>query len=421
MNFITVSYFLIKICSFVIPESISFRMNTLAFYLQLGIPVISIIVGLVYCLNNWSKSLFRRLISLLLLVMAFGLLINFAALHNYFLIYPHISRTGFIFVLLFPTLLYFSFYFGLLKHKFRRIDLLHFLPLVIYIINYLPFFFTSGVNKIKILQSEKLGGFNEGWLLPSFGAPLMSLAFNLFYIHLFVKQLNTSSLKSIQIKKLYFFIGYLVIHCLPMLFMFLEYYEKPSDDNFGFIFYATINIFFFSKLIATPEWLFYNEKEMTSDDFDSSKINTSPLLKINSRLTPRLNELSKKENEMIIRLLELCYENKLFLDADFNQKKLANLLQTSEYKIRILLEKAYGLNFVEYNNLLKIKYLIENYPKKRKTWKRTKIENLATELGYKSLNSFYINFKKIVGITPGEYFKQQDGMLDNNKVKVETV
>ena len=396
-------------------------MHSLSFYLQLGIPVSSIIVGLVYFFNNCRKSLFRRLISLLLIVMSLGLLINFAGLHNYFLIYPHISRTGFIFVLLLPSLLYFSFYFGLLKQKFRKIDLLHFLPLLIYIINYLPFFFSSAENKIRLLQLEKLGSYNEGWLLPMFGAPLMSLAFNLFYIYLFVKQLNRSSLKSVQIKKLYFFVGYLVIHCLPMLFMFLGYYENPSDENFGFILYAIVNIFFFFKLISTPEWLFYNEKEMDRGDLDSSKINTSPLLRINSRLTPRLNELSKKENETIIRLLDVYYENKLFLDADFNQKKLANLLQTSEYKIRILLEKAYGLNFVEYNNLLKIKYLIENYPKKRKTWKRTKIENLATELGYKSLNSFYINFKKIVGITPGEYFKQQDGMLDNNKVKVETV
>ena len=399
-------------------------MHTLSFYLQLGIPLSSLFVAIVYFFYNRKKGLFQRLLSLHLFITSMGLLVSFIAINDLFVYVPHLLRTGFLFALLVPPMLYITFYNGLLKKPFRKNVLLHFMPVTLYIINYFSYYIKSAEEKVAILEQVKLGSFSEGWIFPPYFVPILSFMQTTFYIILFVQKskiaIEINTPKSI-LQLMRFLIYYMVIHYSPVLLMVFNLYDTHAIDSWIAIIYAVANIIFFCTIISFPEWLFANDFNLTIGKNQVTEKNSCFPEKMYTRLTPNLIELSQAEKSLLNVLHDSFQKNKLFLDADFNQKKLANLLQTSEYKIRILLEKAYGLNFVEYNNLLKIKYLIENYPKKRKTWKRTKIENLATELGYKSLNSFYINFKKIVGITPGEYFKQQDGMVDNNKVKVETV
>ena len=411
MNFITLSCFLIKICSFVIPESISFRMNTLAFYLQIGIPLSSLLVAIVYFFYNRKNGLFQKLLSIYLLVTSLGLLVSFIAINNFFVYFPHLIRTGFLFGLLVPVMLYITFCYGLLKNSFSKYTLLHFLPIVIYVINYLPYFIKSAEEKIILLEQKKLASFNEGWLLPAYFIPIMSFLQTSFYIILFIKKFsNFRLLKSskTQFKLMRFLIGYMFIHYAPVVLMLFKLYDNHAIDSWIAITYAIANILFFFKIITTPEWLFSHEFEIMNAGTTPLAPNPSLQTSIASRLTPNLTDLSTNEKELMSRLLELCHKKKVFLQSDFNQKKVALLLDSTEYKIRTLVEKAYKMNFVEFNNHQKIQYLLQQYQQENSKWKQKKFYVISEKLGYKSLNSFYQNFKKIAGVTPGEYFNTSD-------------
>jgi YesN/AraC family two-component response regulator len=46
--------------------------------------------------------------------------------------------------------------------------------------------------------------------------------------------------------------------------------------------------------------------------------------------------------------------------------------------------------------------------RKNKQWQRYSFVAIARKLGYMSVNSFYLNFKRIAGVTPKEYFSAKD-------------
>ena len=82
---------------------------------------------------------------------------------------------------------------------------------------------------------------------------------------------------------------------------------------------------------------------------------------------------------------------------------MAEKLDVSEYKIRLIVEKAYGIKFSEFSNYRKTYFLL-NEMRKNPQWKKYSFVAIARKLGYLSTNSFYLNFKRISGVTPKEYF-----------------
>lgn len=392
-------------------------MKPLAYYLQIGAAISSLYVGLIYIFYNWKKGLFHRLLGTNFIIMSMGLIVNFVSMNNYFLIFPHLSRTGFLFMLLMPPILYFSIFRGFLRKPFKKTDLIHFLPLLIYIINFLPYFIKSGEEKVLLLREHNIGTFNEGWLFRGYFIPILLFSQTIYYILVFsrkIKEFPITQVSEAYIKFFYYFKTYLILHFSSLLLIFIDYFLDLKVGYMIALAYALINTIFFLKVISTPEWIFSDSVEEENNDSLKSPSNVDKILEqINMQLTPTIGELTKLEQLTLKEITHLCDKDSLFLEADFQQKNLAKALNCSEYKVRILLEKAYGLNFVEFNNHLKIKHFLINYKRKEGSWKLLKMSIISEKLGYKSLNSFYLNFKKITGLTPGDFFNSNK--IDNVK------
>ena len=266
----------------------------------------------------------------------------------------------------------------------------------------------SAEEKIALLNLDNLGTFNEGWLLPAYFIPVLNFLQTSFYVFVFIKK--TNELKAAQVPKayihfFYYFTGYLLIHFIPLFLMVFGYYNRHKIESWIPLAYALANTIFFLKVISTPEWIFSSSEEGEENDSSNNSLNVEKLLnQIDLKLTPNIEELNEAEEDVLKQIIKLCEKESRFLNADFQQKNLSKALKCSEYKLRILLEKAYGLNFVEFNNHLKIKHFLINYKRKDASWKLLKMNVIAEKLGYKSLNSFYLNFKKITGVTPGDFF-----------------
>ena len=61
-----------------------------------------------------------------------------------------------------------------------------------------------------------------------------------------------------------------------------------------------------------------------------------------------------------------------------------------------------NISFVEYSNRLKINSIIQRLDH-QKSLRNYTIEALAKEAGYKSVNAFNTNFKKLLKVTPSQY------------------
>lgn len=390
-------------------------MEKLAYYLQIGTTTSSIVFALVFAFYNWNKSLFKKLLAFQFVILAFGLFINFIAFNNFFSLFPHLSRTGLLCALIIPPIQFIAIYSGLGERKLKWTDLLHFMPALLYVINFYPYFTLSAAEKIIILENNSIAKFNEGFL-PAYFLPVLSLVQTTFYLIWFgflAKNLKKEISSTTLLQFIYFIMVTMVFHYLPAIMVILYYYDAHDITNWLPVIYAITNLFFFFKILATPEWLFYQktapkEPVVVPKISVVSKREISPLeAELVTKLSPKKLQLTTEELRLFDRFTAVVEAERLFLDPTFSQKGVAEKLGVSEYKIRLLLDKAYGIKFSEFTNYRRTYFLLHEM-RKNGQWKRYSFVAIARKLGYMSANSFYMNFKKISGVTPKEYFNSEE-------------
>ncbi|MCU0438961.1 MAG: helix-turn-helix domain-containing protein [Raineya sp.] len=110
--------------------------------------------------------------------------------------------------------------------------------------------------------------------------------------------------------------------------------------------------------------------------------------------------------ENILQKIEiLMAQEKPFLQSDFSLPSLAKSLKVSPHQLSQIINETLGQNFFEFTAQYRIqeaqKLLIS------KEYQNIKIEEIAEMVGYNSKSSFNTSFKKIVGLTPSEFRKNQ--------------
>ncbi len=386
-------------------------MNELAYYLQLGTASISAVMAVVFAYYNWKKGLFNQILSLQFMLVAYGLFVSFFAFNNLFVVYPHVSRTGLLCAMLLPPLSFLALEKGIGKKRIRAIDLLHLAPAALYIVNFWNYFPLSAAEKVAVLQNYSIGEFEEGYLPPYF-LPAVSIAQTTFYLIAYASLIKKikPALASNPVRHLvYYIFGYLILNYLPPIMGALHYYDAQAITSWMPVLYASANIFFFFKVLGTPEWLFGLHATNSSKPSPRVALKVDEPLEIEQQimdlLSPKTLELSADEMDLFSRFTKIIEADKLYLSPNFTQKNLAVQLHTSEYKLRLLLDKTYAMKFSDFLNYRKIYYCINEY-RKNPQWKKFSIAAIARILGYSSVNSFYLNFKRITGLTPKDYFNE---------------
>jgi AraC-like DNA-binding protein len=384
-------------------------MEKLAYFLQIVTTISSALFAIVFLFYNWNKSVFKKLLAVQFLVISYGLFINFLAINNFFSYFPHLSRTGLLCAFLIQPLQFLAIYKNFTGKKFHWLDMLHFLPALLYITNFYNYFILSASEKIVFIESNSVAKFSEGFL-PDYFLPIFSILQTTFYIiwiGLLLKKIKKEISSKTVLYFIYFMMIYMAFHYLPPVMAVLYYYDTHSITSWMPVIYAVVNLVVFFKILATPEWLFYNTPnnvEVSIMKPTSSQQEPSLLeIELITKLSPKKLQFSIEENRLFERFTEAIEADQFFLLPNFSQKNVAEKLDVSEYKIRLIIEKAYGIKFSEFSNYRKTYFLL-NEMRKNPQWKKYSFVAIARKLGYLSTNSFYLNFKRISGVTPKEYF-----------------
>lgn len=384
-------------------------MEKLAYFLQIVTTISSALFAIVFLFYNWNKSVFKKLLAVQFLVISYGLFVNFLAINNFFSYFPHLSRTGLLCAFLIQPIQFLAIYKSLNGKKFHWLDVLHFLPALLYIANFCNYFILSASEKIVIIETNSVARFAEGFL-PDYFLPIFSIFQTTFYIIWFgflLKKIKKEIPSKIVLYFIYFMIIYMVFHYLPPVMAVLYYYDTNSITNWLPVIYAVVNLVVFFKILATPEWLFYHKPSIVEVSImkpTHSRQEPSLLeIELITKLSPKKLQFSPEESRLFERFTEAVEADWFFLLPNFSQKNVAEKLDVSEYKIRLIVEKAYGIKFSEFSNYRKTYFLL-NEMRKNPQWQKYSFVAIARKLGYLSVNSFYLNFKRISGVTPKEYF-----------------
>nr|WP_262916558.1 helix-turn-helix domain-containing protein [Belliella aquatica] len=99
-------------------------------------------------------------------------------------------------------------------------------------------------------------------------------------------------------------------------------------------------------------------------------------------------------------------EFKPFLSAEFSLKFLEKNLNISGRYISAAIKEKYQLNFKNYINWLRIEYFKSVYLPMITSSEQVNLEDIANELGFASINTFYIQFHKFLNTTPRAYIDE---------------
>ena len=241
------------------------HMMLLYYYLHLGMTSLSIVVAMIYVYYNWKKDFLKKILSVNFIFLSLGQIVGFMAMNDLFLVLPHVSRTGMLFVFLVAATTFIIIDKYLHKSSWKAKDLFHYIPAIIYTINYLPYFLSSSSEKIAILKNHKIANYDEGFL-PNFTIPAMAMGQIVFYsvYALFLwKKNQVSARKSLNVTFFGMLIFLIIGLGLPVSMTIFNIYDKHKVSHILPILYNISNLFIFYKFLMNPHWIF---NTITSDE-----------------------------------------------------------------------------------------------------------------------------------------------------------
>ena len=382
----------------------------------------SIILGLVVAAILWryprENNYNNRLLSASFLCLTFAQTVGILVETRLILEVPHFYRLGNLFGLLFMPLSW-MYLRGLLKNrKLKWIDTIHFLPAVLFFLDYSLFFFSSaGEKRIAILNNlqnlNHVLRYNESLLFP----PLFHLWFRnlviLFYWTLQVGML----LKILRFERKDFlpengtWFRWLTIYVSLQFFLFSPFFFALFDQGTNYWPAITIGtsivlIFTAISLIFQPiilygirGWIIHPQSagDPSPDSGNSHMIYIS-------------KEKFKGINGQLEKLMS---SQKPYLKPGYSLMDLTNDLNIPLYQVSFFLNHEKGKSFHDMLNEYRIEHSRDLMMKENN--RQLTLEAIAFESGFGNRNSFTTAFKKFTGETPSAFLKsvKQRGLNGN--------
>ena len=163
-----------------------------------------------------------------------------------------------------------------------------------------------------------------------------------------------------------------------------------------FLFYLVFPIYYinYSKTYSRIKEMLDNTILDTSKKDDEEEDGMDQIL---TRLVLQNNELFKKCEEYVVN-------GKCYLNPDLRVESLVTELGTNRTYLANAIKQNTGQTIGEFVLFYRLKHAQKML--RDEQYKKTKIEEIAILSGFKSLRTFYRNFKNTFGLTPEEYRKQ---------------
>lgn len=385
-------------------------------FLYISMMVSSLLVTGIYFYHNWKTSLSEKINSIILLILSYGVMTVFFAVQGLFFYFPHMYRTGFLALLAIAPLLYLNINFIQKKKKPGFMQYLHFLPPLAYLVNFTPLFLASSAVKIAHLTHSDNKEFSEGWFFPNYFVLILCVSQVIFYLSLTIPKLiedkkSKEKLTAEQKKLTYNFIVYLLLFLLPPFSVFFTNFSGEDSDNLLSIIYISAPTLFFIVFLNQPQFIYHSIFKPVGKRFTNFESQPNKTVKAEPKelfLIPKLHlntELNPNLVQILSKIEAYFKEEKPYLEFEFTQKELAEDLLISNYQIRNTLNQAYSISFTDYVNYHRINELMLVLSKDT-AWKTASMGSLSNSIGFKSVNSFYLAFKKFVGKTPKEFLDE---------------
>ncbi len=376
---------------------------------------IFLVLATVYLLlftENATKSYSDYLLSSLLLSQAWGVLVYLFMNSKYILSFPHLYKTGVPINYLAAPLSY-LYVKAVLNNEFKlkKLDLLHFIPFLLFIINHIPFYALPTNEKLAIINNTILDWSNtykfQTGILPEYVnfllRPLQALIYLFFQWKLLLsfKKNQPSGHIQTQIKKV---ISWLKIFSWTTTiilagFFILTFFVLmlPAYINNQIVVFI-LSLFVAGGFFVMSGYLLTHPAVLSGLPFIKYEVVASKVRTDKSYSMPYVNYDYTKEMEEISRYFEL---EKPYLKTDLNINQVSVALGIASRELSFIINNHFGQRFTDFLNKYRIEYITNKLTKEYA--RNYTIESIVKEAGFASKSSFNLAFKKFNHCTPSEF------------------
>ena len=361
---------------------------------------LSFLVFIIYSRNNFNRGLIYKGISILLFTLSFRFFTIHLYLNHLITEYPHFLLLNNLSSRLGLPVLYFVVLTSLYSWRFKWYDLFHLILPALFVIHFSAIIFGPISQKVALIEEMDRLGYEIIWEKGIFSSLYLINAIKYLTLYGYTFLISallvwTRNYKRLPQHLLTFFklaLVFLFVNLIPSLIshLGLDIWNYASLIGAGSTLLLTISVF------LVPDFLF-------------------PTVQLSEPLTPFQVDVAEdklsvvcqipyKENQLFSRIEAYFEAEKPFLDPDFSLSHVEKHLGISGRYISEAIKHVTGGNFSAYVNQARLDYLTVSLSKDMGLKSKT-VDEIACELGFRSVNSFYQCIKKTKGCTPKEYLK----------------
>jgi AraC-like DNA-binding protein len=305
-------------------------------------------------------------------------------------------------------------------------DLLHLIPALLYIIDFIPFFSLPAAEKVLILQEdyakESLYAFSQSWLFPTHFHSIFRAVLACGYLILMAKlwvqnfyndgdfrRENKSFMQWLAV-----LILLLLIEITPVLMVAIFNFPINLIATRNILAYG-ITVCFSIFLLFKPEIIYGVKGLWVRPAQDQDNVSTKADMTTQMQhgqgnefiAEPSSTKVYVKEEVIgkIGKSMEVALlERKSFLNHGYSLSDLSTDTGYPSYQLSAFINHHLGMNFNEYINHHRVQYLLKML-KEDDSWQRFTLQALGEQVGFSNRFTFLTAFKKVIGENPSTYLK----------------
>ncbi|MEX0288111.1 MAG: AraC family transcriptional regulator, partial [Flavobacteriaceae bacterium] len=314
-------------------------------FAYLYVALIGFYIALIINFNKKIDWIARLLISGFVFIHSFFIFHISLGITNYQYEYPHSYLMSTCFSFLYGPLLYFYFKRITEQYQFKKIDLLHLIPTVLFLIYIIPIYAMSGTEKMDLMLHRVSEGLNPGdsaYIGTIVALKLASLAIYGYFIRkVYLKSKKNNDLRvnnktwqrNIYIIHFSYILSYAVYGALI-----------SNHINTGFFYHAQI-------VCMALMVIYVGYSANVQPNLFSGMYSYDNQLLFKYKKSGLTNSLSEELKQQLIRLFD---EDKIYKDSDINLETLAAKLNTTRHNASQVINEHFKVSFHELINKYRI-------------------------------------------------------------------
>ena len=289
---------------------------------------------------------------------------------------------------------------------YKKVDLLHFIPFSIQLLDMLPYSLTSFAHKIQIAEIikfdiQELVNQQLGYVFSArfhFYIKLLLGSIYIFYSIQFYLRLRHTNEKGFILT--YWIPGFLMVQIFLILFLTYFFLVVPNWNQYKLVYQGnspwnymglgsylvlSLSLFYFPEFLYAPYIIAEREAKLKIPNYELS---AEKLIEIETKLDLYLEQY------------------KPFLKTSFSLAQLSASLDIPVHHFNYYFRKTQQSNFLEQRMRWRIRHAMELIDAGKE--KVLTLEAIGFESGFQSRTTFFVNFKELVGESPSAYAERKN-------------